>query len=399
MKTCQTCGTMFRFLDDIYVCENGHISEHQVEIVEGETSGRRASTRIKTQKEKKTATKYELLKMRFNVWKHYKQIHGLSSKIMKIYLTNIVYRSGVVNKSKELLHRDIFMTIIYMSFRLEKEKTGTYFFKDFLRDIDNIAKVAVEVRKKFGIPSPTNQEGFRIPMTPFFFEKQLAKLNMNYKQNKYFYYLLDEKFIIWIKSFLRIAQDFQGIVDFTKEITTEKRTLCFKHGHTKSKLRLVEQILDVLEKGIENTPLGFKEDEDEEESQITDVRMPNLAKCDYAIEIHAHDTKDIKLLQRTLIESLIGLLHDIGTKKPSDENKITIWLFKYIFSHYEESQRLIHYDLELCGFIYWYFASNEPRDENLLESLLDKITLYCNIIHDKLRPVLRQIHNKIQEKM
>lgn len=370
MKICETCGKDYKCIDDIYVCENGHTSEYQIETVEGDTTGRRASKTIKTYNKNEKATPFELLTLRFNTWKYYKKKHNLSSKIMKIYLKNIKFRSKSLGHNKKLANRSLFIAIIYLTFRMKKEKNGTYFFGDFLKDIDDINDIRKSVQKQLGLFNMGPMGWFSKPIEPGFFTRQLSHLKSDHKHNNYIYEILEEKFILWIKSFIRIIKDFKEIYDFSKELTLERKTCNFTEKFILLELLNIEQLLTIEKKGIENTPLLTRDDL----LKITgeDKRFPNLYERNFIVEIFPNETQTI---EQNYIHSFIGELHNCKFRRKIDNNITTLFL-KFIFLHYHKSKRLLCYEIEICVFIYIYMVTKENSTDESLRTLFDKLTHY-----------------------
>lgn len=369
MRICQTCGTEFRCIDDIWTCENGHVLEHQVETVEVELGGRRASTVIRTQQEHKNSSAYEDLYVFFNIWKYYKKKYNFSNKIMKIYCTNIAYRNKTIRLSADLVKPAIILTVIYLSLRVEKEKIGTYFLNDFLRDIEDLYDITTKIRKELSILPTTKGNSFKKPTNLSFFTRAMTHFDTNFRDNILIFYLIEEQFIIWIKTFLRIVEDFNEFMDFSDELVLPRRSVDLRTGLSSKELQIYEQMLNLLKNGREYSVVERKLCTEKENS----VQFPILNSQGFVVNF---DTKNKENSQKRFIECFLAGIYEIKAKNIWLKANIVNLFLKFILSHHKDTKTIFFYELDTATFIYRYISGDDSLDDGRKELIFLRLAKY-----------------------
>lgn len=379
MKICDFCGTKIERVDDLYVCKNGHLFEQQVEVVEATTQGRRASKSQKKKEEKKYATVYQKMQFFFDIWKFYKKQFNFDDDVMKIFLNNIVYRNETIRKTKELVSFSLINFILYLSIRIEKEKTGTYFLKDFMFDTKDIKNVWQNLQNKNEICF--KEKTVSIRRTAYTsFHTEYGRIDMEYGQNKYLDYFIGEKFIIWIKSFLRIIQDLPEIYDFVSEVEIEYDELNFEDFFFSEK-KMIEMLLSVREFGIENSIIPvYPKDENLCDSQ----KFPLLTNNNYKVTFD-REKKDTEYL---FLNDFIQNIYKIRKNEKLKAN-ITNHFLNFIFKH-KDYDTLFFYEVEICAFLNLYFYTLGFRNLKMTEKF-EKTVKYLNTDDTYLKKICKKI--------
>lgn len=376
MKKCDICETDFKCIENMFICENGHTFEYQVEMVQVDMGGRSVSTVQKIKNEKSECTAYQYLEVLFDVWKYYKLKFNFGAKIMKIYLSNIAFKENVIRKCKGFVKANLLVLILYLSLRIEKNKYGTYFFRDFLKDIENIEKFIIETRHKKGYSDPKNM--FKLRRLSYgLLTLQVKKIDMSFKHNIYMFDLIEDHLIIWIKSLIRLINEFKEFYDFRKDVCICDEIIDCKEYDSKSKF-YIEMLLSARKNGLEHSYLPryrYKKEID---------RLPILNELDFKVTLDKKlESTTMNLFIDDFIQQISRLQH--GSKI---SRTLTTCFLKFIFrSNY--SGTLYFYEIEICAFLYTHIYFNIPNPLNL--SILDPMVKYLDCQRSELRAAIRKV--------
>lgn len=364
MLVCEHCGKDFVSCDGILVCENGHVLEQNLEVVEGEFSGRKASSSLKLSEKKQACTNFTHLRILFKVYQHYKAKYDLEDDTMKIFLQNIKFTGVFIKESERLISTNLLVLILYLSLRIKNGCKKPYFVKDFINDIFDLGAL-INKHKLENDCREKNVLIFLAKVNMVFLINQLGNLDLDFKMNKYMLTALDCGFAIFVEYFLRIISDIGNVYDFTEDENFYSSELDFSKFNLDKK-NMVESLLRIRAYGAGNgMPSTEKNVADQEKFLL-------LRESDFKVHVDNKKDGDRRVF---FINALMKNLHIINTSQIARET-LTSYFLKFVFIS-DLSDRLFFYELEVCSFLYAYVKSKRKSD-SFLSDMLDFLLKYLN---------------------
>lgn len=190
---CKTCGTNYRKIDTLLVCENGHTLQNTTEVVDDEVPGlmRGKSKTISRKKKPRVIYKSDgckmmraiLMKLLFD---EFRLFLNIKSDIMFKYFTEFFeFKDSKLDTNFEM-SRTALVTLTYLAKRAEMEDEGQiYMYYDFIhkfRRFDWSGTLEIIRRKIPALTSETIAATFRrgAPRSPMIFKPWLDDLTSVY---------------------------------------------------------------------------------------------------------------------------------------------------------------------------------------------------------------------------
>ncbi|ELQ74796.1 hypothetical protein THOM_2273 [Trachipleistophora hominis] len=357
MLVCEHCGTSFISCDGILVCKNGHVLEQNLEVVEDEFAGRKASSSLKPSVKKKSCSNFTHLRILFKVYKDFKKKYDLNDDIMKIFLQNIRFTGVLIKKSKSLVSINLLVLVLYLSLRIKKSIQKPYFIRDFVDDISDL-RTLTSKHKLENDCRERNALLFINKVNMVYLMNQLDNLDLEFNMNSYMLSSLDCGFIVFVRYFLRVVKDISGVYDFRNDENFQSSELDFRKFNIDKKT-MIESLLRIRSCSLINEPEAKDKDNRDEVNTF-----PFLQATDFKVQVDNAKDGDICIF---FINGILRNLYILNTSQIARET-LTSYFLKFLFIS-DFSDRLFFYELEVCSFLYAYAKSKNKSDALLLEML------------------------------